>query len=187
MLSFRSVGAILLALNLAASVAQAQPGHRHEGFWIGFGIGGGWNTTEGESEEGLGGGGGYFRLGGTLNQRWLLGGEIIGWGRAEDGVRYSRGNTTFAVLFFPSSNGGLFLKGGIGASYVDVSADVVGVDVSLSRGGFGTTFGLGWDVKLGNNIYLTPNADLLLQAIETASGDDRNTTILMLTLGLIWH
>jgi hypothetical protein len=91
------------------------------------------------------------------------------------------------VLFFPSTNGGLFLKGGIGGSYVDVSADVVGLDLSVSRAGFGTTFGLGWDVKLGNNIYLTPNADLLFQAIETASGDDRNTAILMFTLGLIWH
>jgi len=91
------------------------------------------------------------------------------------------------VLFFPSASGGLFLKGGIGASYVDVSTDVVGLDLSLSRGGFGTTFGLGWDVKLGNNIYLTPNADLLLQAIETAGGDDQNTAILTFTLGLIWH
>ncbi|KPJ95895.1 MAG: hypothetical protein AMS18_02080 [Gemmatimonas sp. SG8_17] len=185
--SFRSVGAILLALHLAANVAQAQSAQRHEAFWIGFGIGGGWSTTEGQSEEGLGGGAGYFRLGGTLNQQWLLGGEIIVWGRAEEGIRYSRGNTTFVVLFFPSTAGGLFLKGGIGASYVDVSGDLVGLGFSVSRGGFGTTFGLGWDVKLGNNIYLTPNADLLFQAIETASGDDRNTAILALTLGLTWH
>jgi hypothetical protein len=125
-------------------------------------------------------------LGGTVAQKWLLGGEAMGWGRNEDGVGYGRSNTTFTAMFYPSQRGGLYLKGGIGLAYVDIGAEVFGFDVSVSEAGFGSTFGLGWDIRLGNNIYLTPNLDWMFQSIEILE-ENQNTNLLVLTVGLIWH
>ena len=61
-----------------------------------------------------------------------------------------------------------------------------GLGVSLSEAGFGTTFGIGWDIRLGNNIYLTPNLDWMFQSIEILDVT-QNANLLVLTVGLIWH
>jgi hypothetical protein len=176
------------ALFLSLSVAlQAQDGHRHEGFWIGFGIGGGSVKIQDSGQDALGGAAAYVRLGGTLGQRWLLGGEAIGWGRSENGVSYTRSNTTVTAMFYPSQNTGFYLKGGLGFSFVNVSTDALGPDLSYSRGGGGLTLGAGFDIQLGDNIYLSPNLDWLFQAIELDNGATQNANIGLLTLGLIWH
>ena len=166
---------------------QAQGGHAHDGFWIGFGIGGGSAKVVDSDQDALGGGAAYLRLGGTLSQRWLLGGEVIGWGRSEDNISYTRSNTTVTAMFYPSQNGGFYLKGGLGFSFVDARTDAIGLDISYSRGGGGLTLGLGFDIKLGSNIYLTPNLDWLFQTIELNNGDIQKANIGLLTLGLIWH
>jgi hypothetical protein len=182
-------GAALLFLAPTIAKAQegqeGQEGHPHRGFWIGFGIGGGSAKTDG-AEESLAGGVVYLRLGGTVGQKWLLGGEAMGWGRNQDGVSYGRGNTTFTAMFYPSQRGGLYLKGGVGVAYVDVSTELFGAGVSFSEAGFGSTFGLGWDIRLGNNIYLTPNLDWMFQSIQILEST-QNTNLLVLTVGLIWH
>ncbi len=172
---------------LMPAAMQAQDGHPHRAFWIGFGIGGGSAKIHDSDAGALDGGAVYVRLGGTLNQRWLLGGEAIAWGRNEDNASYTRSNTTFTAIFYPSSKGGFYLKGGIGASYVDVSTDVLGPELSVSKGGFGSTFGVGFDIRLGSNIYLTPNLDWLFQSIELDNGTTQRANIGLLTLGLIWH
>ncbi len=172
----------------ATSTVHAQSRHRHEGFWIGFGIGGGVNTAANVDDGKRGGGAIYVRLGGTLSQRWLLGGEISAWGRQEDSilgdnsVSLTRSNATFTAMFFPSANGGFFLKGGIGGANVELQAG----NAKISEQGVGTTLGLGWDIKLGRNLYLTPNFDLLIQTFETVDQTTTNTLVL-LTLGVTWH
>src|SRR5262245_15456181 len=101
------------SLALVAPAASAQA-HEHRGFWIGFGLGGGVNFSQGLDGERFGGGGGYFRLGGTPSQHLLLGFEGIAWGRENEGAWISRGNGSFAALYYPSNAGGGFLKGGVG-------------------------------------------------------------------------
>ena len=64
-----------LILAPALSVAQGSPTHEHRGFWIGFGLGGGVNYSDGLDGERLNGGSGYLRLGGSPSQRVLLGFE----------------------------------------------------------------------------------------------------------------
>ena len=188
MLRLHIAALTVLLLVCATSDGAAQRRHRHEGFWIGFGIGGGVNTAENVEEGERGGGAVYIRLGGTLSQKWLLGGEISVWGRQEDtilgdnSVSLTRSNATFTAMFFPSSNGGFFIKGGLGGANVELQAG----GVKISEQGVGTTLGLGHDVRLGRNLYLTPNFDLLIQTFETASQTTTNTLVL-LTLGLTWH
>jgi hypothetical protein len=179
--------AVLLLL-CTTSESAAQTRHRHEGFWIGFGIGGGVNTSANVEEGKRGGGALYVRLGGTLSQRWLLGGEISVWGRQEDSilgensVSLTRSNATFTAMFFPSGNGGLFLKGGLGGANVEFEAG----GVKFNEQGVGTTLGMGYDVRLGRNLYLTPNLDVLIQTFEKSSETTTNSLVL-LTIGLTWH
>jgi len=183
----RTLGFLAALVLLTSWTASAQRLQRHDGFWIGFGLGGGWNTSEGLDDARRGGFAGYFRLGGSPSQKVLLGGEAIAWGRSENGVAVSRGNATFSIMFFPSRNGGFFLKGGVGGANVTVAASGFGVTVTDSQQGFGSTFGLGFDVRLGRNIYLTPNVDFLFQAFDAGGGQTSTNTLTLINLGLTWH
>lgn len=169
-------------LAAAAAPAEAQRELRHHGFWIGFGAGGGWNTSDGLDGERLPGGALYLRMGGTPSERLLVGGEVNGWFREEGSATVSRGNVTLTVLFYPSRRGGLFFKGGAGAAQVQVSETVGNVTTTVSDQGLGTTFGAGFDIRLGRNFYLTPNLDFLFQTI-----DDVDNTLTLLSLGVTWH
>ena len=187
---YRLVALAAILLLVGVSAANAQNQQRHQGFWIGFGVGGGVNTSEGVDEARRGGGAAYLRLGGTLSQKVLIGGEFIGWGRQDellglDTEIVTRGNATFSLMYFPSSNGGFFLKGGLGAATVSWTSELLGLRVD--RRGFGTTVGLGFDVRLGGNIYLTPAADWLIQSFEFEAGENTTNTLFLITLGLIWH
>lgn len=163
--------AMLLA---GASELSAQQTTRYKGFWIGFGFGGGWSGTAAPGDDALGGGAFYLRMGGTVSPHFLFGGEIQSWFRSSDGGDFSRVNTNATALVYPSTDLGLFLKGGFGvASYQDRGRH---------RTGVGTTFGAGYDVRLGNNLYLTPNADLMLHFL-----DDFTESTFVVSLGLTWH
>lgn len=184
-----------MALALAAGAARAQAaqgGHEHRGFWIGFGFGGGINLSEGLDGQRLGGGGGYVRLGGTPSQKVLLGFEAIAWVRDHEGVTLDRSNGTFVMQFYPSERGGGFLKGGVGLATISRAAMSGNTTTTASRDGVGLTGGAGWDVRLGRNLYLTPNVDFLFQWFESEQDPVLGTipgtnTILLFTLGLTWH
>jgi hypothetical protein len=184
-----------MALGLVAGVAAAQARegtHEHRGFWIAFGVGGGKNLSEGLDGRSLGGGAGYLRLGGTVSQRVLLGFDGIGWGRDQSGNTMARGNGSFAVLFYPSERGGAFLKGGVGGASISRTTTSGNTVTTTSKGGVGLTLGAGWDVRLGRNIYLTPNVDFLYQKFESENDPvlgriPGTNTLLLFTLGLTWH
>jgi len=175
-----SITAVLLA-GVATPLA-AQREVRRNGFWIGFGLGGGWNTTQNVNNQALAGGSGYLRLGGTPSERLLLGGEVNVWVRSENDVTLSRGNATLTVLFYPSRSGGLFLKGGVGGASVQSSFTSGSVTTTVSDQGLGTTFGVGYDFRLGRNFNITPNADFLFQSIN-----DVENTLVLFSVGVTWH
>lgn len=105
-----SLGSLIVP-SFAVVQSDAQP---HQGFWIGFGFGGGVNLSKGIDGERLTSGSFYVRLGGTPNQRLLLGFEAIGWAKERDNIVRSRGNATFTALGYPCRCGGLLVKGGMG-------------------------------------------------------------------------
>ena len=194
MKTMRTSAIIAAALLFAAGSASAQ-GTRvqeHRGFWIGFGVGGGINTNEGLDGEKLNGGAGYLRLGGTVSQKVMLGFDGVFWGRDQDNTGIARGNGTFSMLFYPSRNGGGFLKSGIGWANVSRVTTSGNTTTSTTKAGFGLTLGAGWDVRLGSNLYLTPNLDFLLQAFESENDPvlghiPGSNSLLTFTLGLTWH
>lgn len=117
---------------LTSAQSESQP---HKGFWIGFGFGGGVNLSKGIDNERLTSGSFYVRLGGTPNQRLLLGFEAIGWAKDRDGVILSRGNATFTGMWYPCRCGGVFLKGGIGSAAVNRDVQVGSEHHSSTKGG----------------------------------------------------
>jgi hypothetical protein len=182
----------ILSLLTVPAVGLAQetsrPPAKHQGFWIGFGLGGGTNFAD-FADGSRAGVGAYLRLGGTVSQKLLLGGEIIGWGRDRDGGTFSESGVTAVALFFPSGPG-LFLKGGAGFAGWAASASAGSTTTTQTAGGFAATIGAGYDLRIGNNLFLTPNVDFLYHTMESensAFADISSGAVLLFTLGLTWH
>ena len=155
-----------LAAPLAVSFLFALPawaGHPQErqGFWIGFG--GGYGSALGQfdcsdcggDDSREGSATGFFKLGGTLNQRVLLGVEGNLWTKTQEGVRLSLGNVSGTVTFYPQASSGFFLKTGLGVGYLETSFG----DLNITKSGFGVLGGLGYDIRVGRNISITPCAN----------------------------
>lgn len=187
----RTAWAVAIFALLATMPAWAQemgggaddPKPRRSGFWIGFGGGAGWNTSEGLDDDRRAGGALYLRMGGSPSQKLLIGGEIIGWGRELNEATVARGNATVSALFYPSRRGGLFLKGGLGGSSLEIKRD----GDNETENGFGSTLGVGWDIRLSRSLSLTPNADFLFQAFDAGENLQSTNTLFLLTLGLTFH
>jgi len=93
-------------------VLQAQDNTRppieHSGLWLSGGLGGGsTDNDEGSLTSGDDSGpAGYFRLGGSVSQHILLGGEVIGMTFDRDGTDVSFANATFTLIYDPALPGG---------------------------------------------------------------------------------
>jgi hypothetical protein len=62
--------------------------------------------------------------------------------------------TAVALLrFYPSATGGFFLLGGLGFGAIEVDVSGFG---SASETGAGALLGLGYDIRVGENVSLTP-------------------------------
>ena len=176
------VASLLAALMISHAVAQERP--RHDRFWFGFGLGGGWNAFNIDRDhitgnwhfdfDGPRGAAGYLRLGGTVNQHVLFGGEALVFWREDPGSEIARVNATASALIYPSARGGLFFKGGFGVAQHEAEA--------IDESGVGTTVGAGFDLRIGRNLFVTPNLDFMLQLFE-----ENTNASLLFTLGLTWH
>jgi hypothetical protein len=142
------------------------------GFWVSAGGGGGVFLGQRQfAADRRVGGAGYLRLGGTVTERLRLGGEFVGsWAGGRFDVR-KRHSLTLAGLFSPFAKSGLFLKAGVGFSFVnrvevsdspqppyagDVEISIYGADMGL-----GAVTGVGADLGLTRRVAVTPNLDLL--------------------------
>jgi hypothetical protein len=83
----------------------------------------------------------------------LLGGGTTGWTKSEGGVTLTVGTLVALIRFYPSSTGGFFLLGGLGLGTIHAQVDGFG---SESETGAGALLGLGYDIRVGRNVSLTP-------------------------------
>jgi len=167
-----------VSVSLAAGSAEAQLVEvpRHRGFWFGFGLGGGWDDFDMSFGNSGRGGAAYIRMGGTVNPHVLVGGEIIAWFReTSQSNEIERENVSLTALLYPSKRG-FFVKGGFGYAGFQTSPGFV------DREGIGLTLGSGFDFRVGRNLFITPNVDVMTQFLR----DDTNVTLLF-TVGLGWH
>jgi hypothetical protein len=168
--------------------AQTHPQTR-EGFWISFGLGSGSLTVNDGCRDCLTHAYGtsvYARMGGTLSQRLLLGGEVNNWthsGRRFRGGRYyiiDRAQSIGpVVLFYPNPTGAFFLKGGLAVAWARFIDPAFPPD--HTENGMSLTLGVGWDARVGRTFALTPFIDIL-----SASFDPGSFTNLTIGLGFTW-
>jgi hypothetical protein len=124
----------------SAASAGSYPQERH-GFWAGLGVGvGSANVTcddcgPSSRETGVAG---YVKAGRTLNERLLLGGEVSIWSKEQEGVTINLGNFAATLTLYPQPASGLFIKGGVGLSFVDTQFREGSTTVTVDPG-----YGLG--------------------------------------------
>jgi hypothetical protein len=90
-----------------------------------------------------------LRLGGALSNKLLIGIETNGWTKTESDITLTFGSLAAALQFYPSSNGGFFLSGGLGLG-------VLGATGFDSETGLSVLLGLGYDIRVGSNISISP-------------------------------
>lgn len=198
----RSIRSTLITGALLAGFAtdgEAQHPQVRNGFWVGFGLGYGdaWVSCDGCVSSDNGNGVSiYFKIGGTLSRKVLLGGEINALatdnslGIPGSGTTSTAlGNLSAAVYYYPAVNAGFFVKGGAGFSSITQTNDLLTLDGS----GWGLLAGLGYDLRVGRNVSLTPFANFYFgQPGNLTSG---NTTVVTgfsqrvfdLGLGITFH
>ncbi len=187
----KGVGVLVLC---GAGTVSAQHPQTREGFWIGFGFGGGSAHLSCGSGcafyDNFKGGGptGYVKLGGTLSQSVLLGGEVNAWVKDVSGSTETVGNVSAALYLYPQPKSGFFLKGGVGYSTYEIS------DGGTATGnGFGLLAGLGYDIRVGRNISITPTGNFYFGSDGDVSDNGVTVipsvkhTIVDLGLGITFH
>jgi len=142
--------ATVLLITLAAHLSAQRPQTR-EGFWFSVGVGGGSLGCQ-DCDDRENGGAGTLTFGGKLSNAVLLGGSANGWTKSEDGATLTVGLVAVEARFYPSAAGGFFLKAGAGIG----SADLDFGSLTLSEKGAGALIGLGYDIRVGRMISLTP-------------------------------
>jgi hypothetical protein len=161
-----------------AETSSQETARSRSGFWFTGGLGYGSLGCDGCSgREGSYSGG--LALGGTVSQKVVLGVGTNGWYESENGVELTVGTLTALIRFYPSSTGGFFLLGGLGVGSIRV--DVAGFGSNTETGG-GALLGLGYDLRVGRNVSITPFWNGF--AVKT-SNDDANVG--QIGLGLTVH
>lgn len=142
------VGAVTLATSPAFGQGHAQT---RQGFWFNGGLGyGSLGCNEcGDRTGGLSGG---LSVGATLNSHLLLGVGTTGWTKSENGYTMTTGTLDARLRFYPAASGGFYLTGGVGLG----SARVETILGNASETGVGVVLGLGYDIRIANNVSLTP-------------------------------
>lgn len=150
--SFRRLFPLLgLLLLCGAQSLEAQRPQTREGFWANFGFGWaslGCDGCENREE----GGAAALALGGTLSPHWQLGGGVHLWTKEQGQVTRTVSLVSFMAKFYPSSAGGFHLIGGLGVASIDFEVG----NRSVSEAGSGIVLGVGYDIRIGRNVSLTP-------------------------------
>lgn len=132
-----------------------------QGFWMGAGLGQGYthlacSVCGGDRETvGLSG---YFRAGGTLTNQFLLGGEITGWRRSQDGVTEHTEVASAAGYWYPNPRHGYYVKLGLGYALYHASEG----DDGLTSGLFAAQLGAGYEMRVNPRISIVPFVNTML-------------------------
>jgi hypothetical protein len=167
----------LLAALPAGLTAQqtepAKPGRypTRAGMWFSAGLG-----TAGMDGD-FSGLSGNFVLGGTPNQRVLLGLGSSDWRLAADRTFVNIGTLDVRSQFYPEANGGFFLTGGLGLGFFRMDDSGSGPDV-----GSGIVLGLGFDARVAANTSITT----FINRVSFHTSDPRGS-FLQLGVGVTAH
>jgi len=172
----KQLGISVIALTLAIGfVGRAEAQRRRglvdvgsyderHGFWLNLGLGAGQERSKFADEinwsDPLTKPTGSIIVGGTVSPNLRVGVQLNGWADShyDQGVKVTDylGGLLLVGQFYPSRRSGFYLKGGGGFSRV--GTDVPGPG-GIHEDGFGWTAGLGYELRVSRNLFLTPMAD----------------------------
>ena len=96
-------------------------------------------------DEGLSGG---LSMGTAIGDRVLFGVGTTGFAKEVLGEMLSVGTLDARIRFYPVKTSGFFMNVGAGLGSLSYGGE--------SEFGFGMMLGLGWDIRVGRNVSLTP-------------------------------
>jgi hypothetical protein len=160
----------LAVVCLVVRPAAAQHPQIRTGFWISGGLGYGsldigCDGCESPRESGLTA---LLAMGGTLRPGLLLGAELEAWRKEVEGVDLTFGHLSGVAYWYPRPATGFFLKGGAGVGNLTADAGPLG---DSSDGGIALHAGVGYDIRVGRNLSLTPAAGIFWVNLDEASGN----------------
>jgi len=155
-----AVAALVLVAATASVAAAGQYAQDHNGWSIGFGVGGSsaavtvdnFGTSDRE-----GGAMGNFRVGYPLNEMVSLSYEGNAWTKSQSGVTLTFAANTFGVALYPSE--GLVFRGGIGFGSTTVSARIGNTSASQTETGLGLHVAAGYDFRIARTFAIGPQID----------------------------
>ena len=162
----------------SANRAAVPDQNLRKGFWFSLGLGYGSMGCQDCSGR-TGGASGGLALGGAVSPKVLLGVGTNAWTKSEFDARVTVGTLAALIRFYPSATGGFFLLGGLGLGTIRAEASTVG---SLTETGVGAVLGLGYDIRLGRSVSLTPYWNGFAASTENADAN-----VGQLGLGLTVH
>jgi hypothetical protein len=193
---------VLAALVAAAVPAQSRP-HDRNGFFLGFGFGGGgawwdWADTDAGDNASEGSGTLNIRVGGAIRDDLVLGAELQAWSKgwtlaSGTGVdlgdlTISLGTLTFAATWFPG-NLGVFLRGGVGlaSARTEVSTEAGGLVISGTNTdtGIGLLGASGYEWRVTDKFAIGPQVEVAYLGID---GDlIRDPVVLDVSVQFNWY
>jgi len=186
--------AIVVALGLSVSplAAQANAGANRTGQWLGIGLGTGLGRVtcaicESNRHTSISG---YFKAGGTLNRRFLLGVETDGWMRRADNVDEFLLGLAGQLFFYPNPRKRLFYKAGVGVILYQIDDG----PNRLTSTAFGPNLGAGYDLPISPTVSFTPFASVFLASLGgeikfngNPIRSDIGLTLIQVGVGVTWH
>jgi hypothetical protein len=184
---------LIVGLLIPASETFAQRPQTREGVNISFGFGGGSAGIDcsGCQTSRQSGTLFYFNVGGTINRRLTLGGELNGFGYSSRNEDDTIGSLMAVAHFYPAPAIGFFLVGGAGLTSMSLDNRVDRVNVTSTGGG--VQIGAGYDVRLGRSFSLTPYVSFVQGIAGKARVNDVSTSetvkpnYAQVGLGFTWH
>ncbi len=188
---------LLIAIVSTPVFAGLKPA-THSGFYIGFGLG--WGSLKVELEDDYDdevnyitdaqdGGAGYFRLGGALSNKLLLGVEANSWvkdytvefGSETFDARVTVSNVALCLTYYPTEY--FFLKGGPAFAQSELEFEVPDSPFSgtVEDEGAGLMLGAGGELRLTRRFAIVPSAQWFYQKF-----DEYKVNVFSLTLGVGW-
>jgi hypothetical protein len=133
------------------------------------------------------GGSGYLRAGGNLNSRVRLGGELYFWQASIDDSQVHVRGLQGIVLWHPWRTGGFFTQAGLGLSRLRNVFDLEGSTVRAAETGLSVMLGLGYDIRIVRQLFLTPSVASVVvptATIDTPAGPLDNVVATLFQFGL---
>lgn len=161
-----STGLILGTFLIGVALPSTATAQERQGFWfnVSGGVGSATVTCDDCDSDRETGGVFGFRLGGSLSERVLVGGEVNFWAKSYDiepGVKgtFNLYNVSGTLTYYPTGSG-FFVKGGAGLAGADVDVEAEGTTITIDVGtGFGFIAGAGYDIPISRRWSITPGVN----------------------------